>query len=81
MPRKVSTPSAPPTPTMNPPFVNTTATRKEKATQLDFLATLGGDTSSFLALPGGPIRFLAWRSALSVIVVPVARSFPRPTAR
>jgi outer membrane receptor protein involved in Fe transport len=38
-------------------FVNTTAHRDEKATELDILATLGGDTSSFFELPGGPIRF------------------------
>jgi outer membrane receptor protein involved in Fe transport len=38
-------------------FVNTTGHRDESASELDFLATLRGDTSDFFELPGGPIRF------------------------
>jgi outer membrane receptor protein involved in Fe transport len=38
-------------------YSNTTGFRDETATELDFLATLRGDTSDFFELPGGPIRF------------------------
>jgi outer membrane receptor protein involved in Fe transport len=38
-------------------FVNTTSHRDQSASELDFLATLRGDTSQFFELPGGPIRF------------------------
>jgi outer membrane receptor protein involved in Fe transport len=38
-------------------FVNTTGHRDESASELDFLATLRGDSSDFFEMPGGPIRF------------------------
>ena len=38
-------------------FINTTGHRDESASELDFLATLRGDTSGFFELWGGPIRF------------------------
>jgi outer membrane receptor protein involved in Fe transport len=38
-------------------YSNTTATREEKATELDITANLHGDTSGFFSMPGGPIRF------------------------
>jgi outer membrane receptor protein involved in Fe transport len=38
-------------------YVNTTATRKERATELDLTANVTGNTSKFFELPGGPVRF------------------------
>jgi outer membrane receptor protein involved in Fe transport len=38
-------------------FSNTTGHRDESASELDFLATLRGDSSDFFEMPGGPIRF------------------------
>jgi outer membrane receptor protein involved in Fe transport len=38
-------------------FVNTTAHRKEWATELDALATVSGDLSQLFELPGGPVAF------------------------
>ncbi len=38
-------------------FVNTTALREEKATELDIFANVSGDTSGFFELPGGPVGF------------------------
>ncbi|MES2042498.1 MAG: TonB-dependent receptor [Pseudomonadota bacterium] len=38
-------------------FVNTTATRIERAQELDITANLVGDSSQLFSLPGGPVRF------------------------
>ena len=38
-------------------YVNTTALRDEKATELDLLASVSGDLSQLFELPGGPIGF------------------------
>lgn len=38
-------------------FVNTTATRVERATELDVTANITGDLSQLFSLPGGPIAF------------------------
>lgn len=38
-------------------FVNTTATRREKAEEFVALATIGGDLSQLFELPGGPVAF------------------------
>jgi outer membrane receptor protein involved in Fe transport len=38
-------------------FINTTATRVERATELDITANITGDFSQIFSLPGGPIAF------------------------
>lgn len=38
-------------------FVNTTANRSERATQLDITFNLTGDSGKFFVLPGGPLKF------------------------
>ncbi|MBV9931819.1 MAG: TonB-dependent receptor [Alphaproteobacteria bacterium] len=38
-------------------YVNTTATRTERATEFDVTANLTGNTAGFFELPGGPIRW------------------------
>jgi outer membrane receptor protein involved in Fe transport len=38
-------------------FINTTATRVERATELDITANITGDFSQLFSLPGGPIAF------------------------
>ena len=38
-------------------FVNTTATRVERATELDVTANITGDLSQLFSLPGGPVAF------------------------
>jgi len=38
-------------------FINTTATRVERATELDITANITGDLSQLFSLPGGPIAF------------------------
>ena len=38
-------------------YVNTTATRVERATELDITANVTGNSSKMFELPGGPIRF------------------------
>lgn len=39
-------------------FVNTTSWVKSKATELDILGYVGGDSSQLFELPGGPVRFV-----------------------
>lgn len=38
-------------------FVNTTATRIQRATELDVTLNITGDSSKYFTLPGGPVRF------------------------
>lgn len=38
-------------------FVNTTATRFQRATEFNVTLNISGDTSKFFNLPGGPVRF------------------------
>ncbi|MDB5679735.1 TonB-dependent receptor [Sphingomonas bacterium] len=39
-------------------FVNTTSYLDQKASELDVLAYIGGDSSQLFSLPGGPVRFV-----------------------
>ena len=39
-------------------YVNRTSWVKSKAAELDLLAYMGGDTSQWFSLPGGPVRFV-----------------------
>ena len=39
-------------------YVNTTTWVKSKAAEIDLLAFMGGDTSQWFSLPGGPVRFV-----------------------